>query len=86
MAELKLIQASATLPFPFPDPIEVFDRLLPSHFETQFLVRSPNSNKNWAIELSIKFFTIGLCTIILLTYFIFLLNNLLIINCLKISN
>lgn len=55
MAELKLIQASATLPFPFPDPIEVFDRLLPSHFETQFLVRSPNSVKNWAVELSIRF-------------------------------
>jgi len=55
MAELKLIQASAILPFPYPDPIEVFGRLLPSNFETQFLVRSPNSNKNWAIELSIKF-------------------------------
>jgi hypothetical protein len=55
MAELKLIQASATLPYPYPDPIEVFDRLLPNHFETQFLVRSLNSLKNWSVELVIKF-------------------------------
>jgi len=55
MAILKYVQASATLPNPYPDPIEVFDRLLPSHFETQFLVRSINSDKNWSVELSIRF-------------------------------
>lgn len=55
MAELKFIQASATLPYPYPDPIEVFDYLLPNHFETSFLVKSPNSDKCWFIELSIKF-------------------------------
>lgn len=55
MAILKIVQASATLPSPPPDPIEVFDRLLPSYFETQFLVRSLNSDKNWSVELVIKF-------------------------------
>jgi len=55
MAILKIVQASATLPYPYPDPIEVFDRLLPNHFETQFLVRSLNSDKNWSVELVVKF-------------------------------
>ena len=55
MAILKIVQASATLPSPPPDPIEVFDRLLPSYFETQFLVRSLNSDKNWSVEFLIKF-------------------------------
>lgn len=55
MAILDYIQASATLPSPYPDPIEAFDRLLPSHFETQFLVRSINSSKCWSVELLIKF-------------------------------
>jgi hypothetical protein len=55
MAELKLIQASATLPYPYPDPIEVFDRLLPNNFESSFLVKSSNSDRYWFIELSIKF-------------------------------
>jgi hypothetical protein len=43
------------LPYPYPDPIEVFDRLLPNHFESSFLVKSPNSDRCWCIELSIKF-------------------------------
>jgi hypothetical protein len=56
MAILNFVQASATLPSnPFPEPIEVFDRLLPSHFETTFLVKSPNNEKCWLIELVIKF-------------------------------
>jgi hypothetical protein len=55
MAILEIVQASATLPSPPPDPIEVFDRLLPSYFETQFLVRSLNNDKNWSVELVIKF-------------------------------
>ena len=55
MAILKIIQASATLPSPPPDPIEVFDRLLPNHFETALLVKSPNSEKCWLVELVIKF-------------------------------
>ena len=55
MAILKIVQASATLPYPYPDPVAVFDRLLPAHFETSFLVKSPTKEKCWLIELVIKF-------------------------------